>query len=65
MKEKSIVSAITLFTSLGAYFYARHSLKDPVPIVMVSGFFGAMMAEVLVKWLGGNDRDNNPPPNFS
>ncbi|MFZ5553544.1 MAG: hypothetical protein ACOZCO_10535 [Bacteroidota bacterium] len=65
MKEKSIVSAITLFTSLSAYFYARHIEKDPVPVVMVSGFFGAMLGEALVKWLYGDDDNNNPPPNFT
>jgi hypothetical protein len=66
MKQKSIISTLTLLTSLMGYFYAKHADKDPVPIVMIGGFFGAMAAEAVVKRFGGgDDRDNPPPPSFS
>lgn len=64
MKQKSIISALTLIASLTGYTYAKHLQKDPVPIVMVSGFFGALMAEAVVHWFNDedkNDRDNPPP----
>lgn len=67
MKEKHIVSAVTLLTSLAGYFYAKHTQRDAVPIVMVSGFFGAMLGESLYRILwdkSGNDQDKNPPPAF-
>jgi hypothetical protein len=67
MKQKSIISSITLISSLTAYFYAKHTQKDPVPVVMVSGFFGAMLAEAMFNWFGnGDDRDDkSPPPQFN
>ncbi len=65
MKQKSIISALTLLASLSGYFYAKHTEKDPVPIVMISGFFGAMVVEALVKWFDEEDNDKTPPPNFT
>lgn len=63
MKQKSIISTFTLLTSLTGYFYAKHTQKDPVPLVMVSGFFGAMLAEAIFNWFGNDDnRDDTPPP---
>lgn len=56
MKEKTIVSAVTLAASLGAYFYAKSAQKDAVPYVMVAGVIGALMGEVIVKML---DKSNN------
>lgn len=62
MNEKRIVSIVTLFTSLAGYFYAKHIEKDAVPIVMVSGFFGAMLGESIYRILTDrNDNDKNPP----
>jgi hypothetical protein len=67
MKQKSIISALTLLSSLTGYFYAKHSQKDPVPVVMVTGFFGAMIAEAMFNWFGNDDKDDrdNPPPQFN
>ncbi len=47
MKEKTIVSTMTLATSLAAYLYAKESGKDGVPYVMIGGFLGAVLGEVI------------------
>lgn len=49
MKEKTIVSAMTLIGSLAAYLYAKHYIKDAVPYVMVGGFIGAVVGEAIVE----------------
>ncbi len=49
MKEKTIVSTLTLIGSLTAYFYARHYVKDAVPYVMVGGFIGAVVGEAIAE----------------
>lgn len=48
MKEKTIVSTLTLAASLVSYFYARQCAKDAVPYVMVGGFIGAVIGEAIV-----------------
>lgn len=58
MKEKTIVSTVTLAASLISYFYAKETAKDAVPYVMIGGFIGAVIGEVIVGAIG--DRDNNP-----
>lgn len=47
IKEKTIVSTISLAASLATYFYAREAHKDVVPYVMVGGFIGAILGEVI------------------
>jgi uncharacterized BrkB/YihY/UPF0761 family membrane protein len=47
MKERTIVSAATLVVSLGTYFYARANEKDAMPYVMIGGFLGALIGEVI------------------
>lgn len=47
MKEKTIVSLLTLAGSLVAYYYARHAERDAVPFVMIGGFIGAVAGEYL------------------
>ena len=59
MKEKTIVSAVTLFASLASYLYAKQVQKDAVPYVMVGGFVGAMLGEAIAKAFNNHD-DNNP-----
>ena len=60
--EKKLVSVLTLVTSLAGYFYAKHFDRDPVPIVMLTGFFGAMIGESISKAINEkNNNDKNPP----
>lgn len=60
MKEKTIVSAVTLIASLASYLYAKNADKDAVPYVMIGGFVGAIIGEAISKTIGGGN-DNNPP----
>ncbi len=55
MKEKTIVSAMTLIGSLTAYLYARHYAKDAVPYVMVGGFIGAVVGEAIAEMVKKNN----------
>jgi hypothetical protein len=47
MKEKTIVSSVVLAASLISYFYAKETRKDPVPHVMIGGFIGAILGEII------------------
>ena len=47
MKEKTIVSTLTLFSSLASYWYAKEAQKDAVPFMMIGGFLGAVAGEVI------------------
>jgi len=58
MKEKVIVSASTLAASLITYLYAKHAEKDAIPYVMIGGFIGGVIGEMIAH-AGDN---NNPPP---
>jgi hypothetical protein len=58
MKEKTIVSTVTLAASLISYFYAKETAKDVVPYVMIGGFIGAVIGEVVVGAIKDKD-DNN------
>lgn len=49
MKEKTIVSGVTLLTSLLSYWYAKETGKDAVPYVMMGGFVGAIIGETLAE----------------
>jgi uncharacterized membrane protein YfcA len=49
MKEKTIVSGITLLTSLLTYWYAKEANKDAAPYVMMGGFLGAIIGETIVE----------------
>ncbi|MBN8696331.1 MAG: hypothetical protein LCH32_01050 [Bacteroidetes bacterium] len=48
MREKTIVSTVTLAASLISYFYAKETQKDTIPFVMIGGFMGAVIGEVIV-----------------
>jgi ethanolamine transporter EutH len=56
MKERSIVSAMTLAVSLAGYFLARHEAKDTVPYVMIGGFVGAIIGETIVEAIRNKDK---------
>ena len=51
MKEKTIVSTFTLFTSLASYWYAKEVHKDAIPYMMIGGFLGAVAGEVIYEKL--------------
>ena len=55
MKEKTIVSTISLFTSLASYMYAKETGKDGVPYVMIGGFLGAVIGEVIFEKIKSNN----------
>lgn len=49
MKEKTLVSTLTLIGSLASYYYAKTHVKDVVPYVMIGGFVGAWVGELIAK----------------
>jgi uncharacterized membrane protein len=57
MKEKTIVSSVVLAASLISYFYAKETHKDPVPHVMIGGFIGAILGEVITAAINKNDKN--------
>lgn len=58
MKEKSIVSTVTLLTSLLAYWYAKEAQKDSVPYVMMGGFIGSIIGETIVEKVSKSNNNN-------
>lgn len=58
MKEKTIISTVTLFTSLLAYWYAREAEKDSVPYVMMGGFLGSIIGDALAEKVTKSDNNN-------
>ena len=59
MKEKTIVSGITLLTSLLSYWYAREANKDAVPYVMMGGFLGSIIGETIAEKVSSNNKTKN------
>ncbi len=59
MKEKTIVSTVTLAASLISYFYAKETAKDVIPFVMIGGFIGAVIGEVVVGAIKDKNEDEN------
>jgi uncharacterized membrane protein YfcA len=49
MKEKTLVSTFTLIGSLASYYYGKANGKDVVPYVMIGGFVGAWVGELISK----------------
>jgi uncharacterized membrane protein YfcA len=49
MKEKTIVSAATLVTSLLGYWYAKDLDKDTSPYIILGGFIGSLVGETIVE----------------
>jgi uncharacterized membrane protein YfcA len=45
MREKTIVSTVTLLTSLLGYWYAKEIKQDAVPYVMIGGFIGSFIGD--------------------
>jgi hypothetical protein len=49
MNERTLVSTFTLLGSLASYYYSKAQNKDVVPFVMVGGFVGAWVGEIISK----------------
>lgn len=47
-KERTIIAATTLLSSLAFFWYAKAKGKSEVPYVMVGGFVGAILAEIAI-----------------
>ena len=45
--EKKLVSVFTLLGSLASYYYGKAHSKDAIPYVMIGGFVGAWVGEIL------------------
>ena len=54
IKEKTIVSTVTLLSSLIAYWYSKEAGKDSVPYVMMGGFVGSIIGETIVEKMQSN-----------
>jgi uncharacterized membrane protein YfcA len=57
LKEKTIVSAATLLTSMLTYWYAKNAGKDAVPYVMFGGFVGSIIGETIAETLENKNRE--------
>lgn len=55
MKEKTLVSTVTLCTSLLAYWYSKAAGKDSVPCVMIGGFIGVLLGDAIVEKTAKSD----------
>lgn len=56
MKEKIIVSGTTLAASLLSYFYAKEEHRDAMPYVMIGGFLGALVGEIIVNVISKDEK---------
>lgn len=54
MTEKTLVSTFTLIGSLASYYYSKAHEKDVVPYVMIGGFIGGWIGELLSKSITKN-----------
>jgi len=57
--EKKLVSVFTLLGSLASYYYGKSHSKDAIPYVMIGGFVGAWVGEILSKAIEENKKDKN------
>jgi hypothetical protein len=48
MKERTMVSFCALLTSLAAYRLARAAKKDATPYLLIGGFSGALIGEMII-----------------
>jgi uncharacterized membrane protein YfcA len=57
--EKKLVSVFTLLGSLASYYYGKNHAKDPVPYIMIGGFVGAWVGEILSKTIEQTKKDKD------
>ena len=57
MNDKTITATSTLLVSLAAYHYAKQTGKDATPFVMVGGFLGALLGELIMSGNGNSTGD--------
>lgn len=50
---------MTLFTSLASYWYAKEAQKDTVPFMMIGGFIGAVIGEVIFEKTKKGSNENS------
>jgi hypothetical protein len=55
--EKKLVSVFTLLGSLASYYYGKSHSKDAIPYVMIGGFVGAWVGEILSNVLEENSKN--------
>lgn len=49
LRDKTIISGVTLFSSLTMYWYAKHTQKDTGPYVMIGAFVGSIIGELIAQ----------------
>jgi hypothetical protein len=54
VSERTLISTFTLLGSLATYYYSKVQHKDAVPYVMVGGFIGALVGEIIAKSISKN-----------
>jgi len=47
-RERTVIATTTLLSSLGFYWYARSKGKSEAPYMMLGGFVGAVLAELVL-----------------
>lgn len=55
-RERTIIATTTLLSSLAFYWYAKTSGKSEVPYVMMGGFMGAVLAELVLLEIHKNQK---------
>lgn len=61
--EKKLVSVFTLLGSLASYYYGKANSKDSIPYVMIGGFVGAWVGEMLHKAWEESKKENDDGDN--
>jgi hypothetical protein len=56
LKEKAIITGFSVGSSLLGYWYARTMGKDTTPFVLIAGFIGTVIGEIIV------DKAEQPNP---
>lgn len=54
--ERTVIAATTLLSSLAFYWYAKAKGKSEVPYVMMGGFMGAVLAELVLLEMHKNEQ---------